>query len=168
MDRNDFNRYITENEKNLTRLCIKLCRNHSDAEDLYQETWCKVVDKIHQYDKSKPFQPWLFTVCINTYRNAYKKARKMPIAQFNSNEEMEYAINNAVNPKSAFDEEHDLIKQVIDSLDEKHRTAVILHYFGDYSIEQLASIIGVPQGTVKSRLHKARKIIRGRLAENDL
>ena len=167
MERNSLNRFIAENEKNLTRLCIKLCRNHSDAEDLFQETWCKVIDKIYQYDESKPFQPWLFTICINTYRNAYKKARKTPVASFSSNEEMEWAINNTIDSQLAFDEDHDLIKQIIDSLDEKHRIVVVLHYFSDYSIEQLASIIGVPQGTVKSRLHKARKIIKGRLEDSE-
>ena len=167
MERSDIISCIEEHEKNLTRLCMKLCRNRSDAEDLYQETWCRVVEKIHQYDETKPFQPWLFAICVNSYRNAYKRAKRMPVAVFDSSEEMGWAINNTADNKPMFNEEYDLIKQIIDDLDEKHRIVIVLHYFSDYSVEQLASIIGIPQGTVKSRLHKARRIIRGRLEENE-
>ena len=166
MERNDLNRYIAEHEKNLTRLCLKLCRNRSDAEDLYQETWCRVMTKLHLYDESKPFQPWLFAVCVNTFRNAYKKAKSNPDALFNTNEEMECAIDSAIDPATVFNEEYDLIRQAVDELDEKHRIVIVLHYFSDYAVEELASIIGIPQGTVKSRLHKARKIIRRRLGNN--
>jgi len=80
---------------------------------------------------------------------------------------MGWAINNTADNKPMFNEEYDSIKQIIDDLDEKHRIVIVLHYFSDYSVEQLASIIGIPQGTVKSRLHKARRIIRGRLEENE-
>ena len=165
MDRDGLIRYVAEHEKTLTRLCVKLCRNLSDAEDLYQETWCRVVDKIHLYDESLPFLPWLFSICVNTYRNAHKKAKSRPVEQFGSIEEMEWAIDRTVDPKPVFNEEHDLIRQIIDELDERFRVVVVLHYLSDISVQELASIIGIPQGTVKSRLHKARKIIRRRLED---
>jgi len=166
MVRNDLVRHVAEQEKHLTRLCLKLCRNRSDAEDLYQETWCRVAAKIHLYDESKPFQPWLFTICVNTFRNAYKKAKSKPDALFDNNEEVERAINETAASATVFNEEHDLLRQIINELDEKHRIVIVLHYFSDYSMEELASIIGIPQGTVKSRLHKARKIIKGRLEDS--
>ena len=167
MDRDGLIRYVAEHEKALTRLCLKLCQNLVDAEDLYQETWCRVVSKIHLYDESLPFLPWLFAICVNTYRNAHKKAKRRPVAQFDNIEEMEWAIDRAVSSEPVFNVEHDLIRQIVHGLDEKFRIVIVLHYFSDFSVQELASIIGIPQGTVKSRLHKARKTIKGRLEEHE-
>jgi len=166
MTREDLNRLVAEHETALTRLCLKLCRSNVDAEDLYQETWRRAVEKIHLYNDTKPFQPWLFTICINVFRNAYRKSKKTPIAVFDSDEEKERAIDNAAIPEPVFNEEHSLIRDIVNELDEKYRIVIVLHYFSDYSIEELAAIIGIPQGTVKSRLHKARKIIKGRLEDD--
>lgn len=144
---------------------MKLCRNYNEAEDLYQETWCKVVEKFYLYDESKPFEPWLFAICINAYKNAYKRAKNKPVAVFSSDEEKEWAINSTPNSIPTFNEEHDFIKQIINEMDEKFRIVIILHYFRNYSVAELSSIIRIPQGTVKSRLHKARELIRRRFEE---
>ena len=165
--RETFDKYISAHGKNLTRLCLKLCRERGEAEDLYQETWCRVAEKIRFYDEAKPFEPWLFTVCLNIFKNACNKAKKRPLAFFESDREMERALNNAAAPQPFFNEEHDLLHQIVGELEEKHRAAVALHYFGDYSLEQIANILGIPRGTVKSRLHKAREIIRRRLEDHD-
>ena len=159
-------RYVTQHGNSLTRLCLKLCRNDAEAEDLFQETWCRVVEKIRFYDESKPFEPWLFTLCINSFRNSYKKAKNKPVAVFDSDEEQEFTINKAIDSKPVFNEEYDFLRQIISELDEKHRIVVVLHYFRDYSVKELASIIRIPQGTVKSRLHKAREIIKRRLEDD--
>ena len=166
MTREDLNRLVTEHETALTRLCLKLCRSNADAEDLYQETWRRAVEKIQLFDDTKPFQPWLFTICINVFRNAYRKSKNAPVTDFSSDEEKERAIDNAAISGPVFNEEHSLIRDIVNELDEKYRIVIVLHYFSDYSTEELAAIIGIPQGTVKSRLHKARKIIKGRLEDD--
>ena len=150
----------------LTRFCLKLCRSNDEAEELYQDTWCRAIEKIHLYDSTRPFQTWLFTICVNIYRSAYRKSKKSLIAEFDNDEDKEWAMDNAAISKPIFNEEHDLIRQAINELNQKHRIVVVLHYFSDYSLEEIASIIGIPKGTVKSRLHKAREIIRGRLEDN--
>lgn len=61
--------YIRDYGKRLFGLCTFLCANSYEAEDLYQETWLKVVKNIEKYDSSKEFEPWLTTICVNTYRN---------------------------------------------------------------------------------------------------
>lgn len=167
MNRDKIDQHISLHGKNLTRLSLKLCRNQNEAEDLYQETWCKVVEKLYSYDETKPFEPWLFTICINIYRNLYKRAKNRPIAVFHTDEEKEWAIDRTADTTPIFNEEHDLIRQIINEMEEKFRIVIILHYFGDYSIAELSSIIRIPQGTVKSRLYKAREIIRGRLEDNE-
>ena len=167
MKRDELIRLIEDHGKTLTRFCLKLCRSRSNAEDLYQETWCRVISKFQQYDASKPFQPWLFSICINIFRNIYKKEKRTLAAEFDSSEEQEWTISTTTGSNPVFNEDHDQIRQIVNELNEKHRIVIVLHYFSDYSVKEIASIIGIPQGTVKSRLDKARKIIKGRLEDNE-
>ena len=165
MRHDDLANLVAEHGTALSRFCSKLCRGQYEAEELYQETWCRAVEKIHLYNNEKPFQTWLFTICVNIFRSAYRKSKKTKITEFNSDEEKERAINNAAISKPVFNEENDMIRQAVNELDAKHRIVVVLHYFGGYSMEEIASIAGIPRGTVKSRLHKARETIRGRLED---
>ena len=76
------NQYIHQYGKRLYGLCLTLCANSFDAEDLYQETWLKVVKNISRYDPSQSFEPWLTQICVNTYRNTLRRMMRSPI--FNS------------------------------------------------------------------------------------
>lgn len=151
-------RYIAEHGQSLTRLCLKLCHNAHEAEDLYQETWCRVLAKLPLYDRAKPFEPWLYTVCVNTYRNIRKKADGRQTVPLET---------DVAGTAPLFDEEHDWTRQIVNELEEKYRLVIILHYFKDYSVSELASILRIPQGTVKSRLYKARKILKGRFEDEE-
>jgi RNA polymerase sigma-70 factor (ECF subfamily) len=155
---------IAEHSKPLSWFCLKLCRDHHDAEDLFQDTWCKAVGKIHLYDETKPFGPWLFAICANEYKNAYSKAKRNPLAVYGEAAVDGDTAIDIADTTPVFDEEQDAARQAVDGLDEKHRLVVILHYFSDYSVEEVAYILGVPQGTVKSRLHKARETLKTQLA----
>ena len=68
----DFERYVAEYSRELTRFCIKLCGDVHDAEDLFQDTWARALDKFDQYDQSSSFKSWLFTICANLFRNSKK------------------------------------------------------------------------------------------------
>jgi RNA polymerase sigma-70 factor (ECF subfamily) len=155
---------IAQHSKPLTRFCLKLCRNHHDAEDLFQETWCKAVGKIRLYDEAKPFLQWLFAICINEYRDAYSKAKRNHVATFSEVSGDDDAVFEVADTTPVFDEEHDAVRQAVNGLDDKLRLVVILHYFSDYGLKEVSSILGLPQGTVKSRLHKARELLRVQLA----
>ena len=70
--------YIQQYGRRLYGLCRSLCSNPFDADDLYQETWLRVVKHISKYDPSREFEPWLTRICVNTYRSITfeEKARK--------------------------------------------------------------------------------------------
>lgn len=61
--------YIQQYGRRLYGLCRSLCSSPYDADDLYQETWLRVVKHISQYDPSREFEPWLTRICVNTYRS---------------------------------------------------------------------------------------------------
>lgn len=152
------NQYIYQYGKRLYGLCLTLCANTFDAEDLYQETWLKVVKNISQYDVTQPFEPWLTQICVNTYRNTLRRILRSPIFNsFATEEEKRNVMEGIAAPEpSDYSDLHD----AINTLPEKLRITVILFYFQDMDIASVGKTLGIPPGTVKSRLNKARNILK--------
>ena len=134
-----------------------LCGNRHDAEDLYQDTWLKVLKEIRRYDESRPFEPWLTQICVNTYRNELRRLSRAPFVQFSSNETRDQLFATLAAPEQ---KDHLDLYRAIDALPEKIRLTVILFYFRDMDVNQTAQTLGIPPGTVKSRLNKARKLLK--------
>lgn len=152
------NQYIRDYGKRLYGLCTFLCANSYEAEDLYQETWLKVVKNIEKFDPTKEFEPWLTTICVNTYRNTLRRILKSPVFNtFTTTEEKEQAINSIPTQE---EKDYSELYDAISSLPEKLRLTILLYYFQDMDIESVAAVLGIPPGTVKSRLNKARKILK--------
>lgn len=90
----DITNYINTYGKDLTRLCLSLCKNRADAEDLYQTTWEKVLKSIRRYNKEKPFDKWLFTLCVNAHRDMVKSPFRKKIFHFETTDELERTLNS--------------------------------------------------------------------------
>lgn len=149
--------YIRQYGKRLFGLCLSLCGNRHDAEDLYQDTWLKVLKEIRRYDESRPFEPWLTQICVNTYRNELRRLSRAPFVQFSSNETRDQLFATLAAPEQ---KDHLDLYRAIDALPEKIRLTVILFYFREMDVNQTAQTLGIPPGTVKSRLNKARKLLK--------
>ena len=140
--------------KRLYGLCLTLCGSSFEAEDLYQDTWLQVVRNIDKYDRSRPFEPWLTRICVNLYRNRLRRLSRSPIQQqFASQEAKELVLNSVVAPEK---EDYSDLHAAIDRLPDKLRLTVILYYFQEMDVAAVSQVLGVPVGTVKSRLNRAR------------
>ena len=149
--------YIRQYGKRLFGLCLSLCGNRHDAEDLYQDTWLKVLKEIRRYDECRPFEPWMTQICVNTYRNELRRLSRAPFVQFSSNETRDQLFATLAAPEQ---KDHLDLYRAIDALPEKIRLTVILFYFREMDVNQTAQTLGIPPGTVKSRLNKARKLLK--------
>ena len=145
--------YIRKYGKRLYGLCMTLCADKHEADDLYQDTWVKVLKRFDTYDPSWDFEPWLTRLCVNTYRDRLRRLSRSPFLNFSSNETKEAFLLTATAPEK---EDYSDLYAAIDQLPEKLRLTIILFYFQDMDIEKTAQTLGIPTGTVKSRLHKAR------------
>lgn len=161
-----FEKLVTDYGLSLTKLCSSLCNNRCDAEDLYQSTWEKAIKKYRQYDSTKPFDKWLFTICINTYRDVLRRFDSKKILKFNSSDEQDNFLSTIAD-SSVDKDEYIALHNALHNLSPQHREVVALYYFKDYSVYELSEILGVPEGTVKSRLHCAREQLRKELDYND-
>ncbi len=135
-------------------LCITLCRSKSDADDLYQDTWFKVMMKLDQYDETQPFEPWLTRICVNTYKDQRRSniAKKL-FDRFATNEEKDEFIESAGTNQP---EDYTFVHQAVQQLPQKLRLVIILYYFQQANIKETADLLHISEGTVKSRLHTAR------------
>ena len=150
--------YIRQYGKRLYGLCRTLCASPQDAEDLYQETWLKALAHLEQYDPAREFEPWLTRICVNTYRSTLRRLVRSPVwNRFSSNEEKDAALASAPAEAEMGEETYADLHQAIDRLPDKLRTAVILFYFRDMDVASAAQVLGIPPGTLKSRLNHARK-----------
>ena len=150
--------YINRYGKRLYGLCVTLCSNSAEADDLYQDTWLRVVEQISKYDPAREFEPWLTRICVNIYRNKLRRLSRSPVWNgFTSNEEKTFVVESIPSPTpDDYTELHEKIKK----LPQKYRITIILFYFRDMDINSTAQTLNIPAGTVKSRLNKAKKLLR--------
>lgn len=158
--------YIRQYGKRLFGLCMTLCGDPYEAEDLYQETWLKVVRNIYRYDPAREFEPWLTKICVNTYRNTLRRIARSPVLNFRDTREKDTMMQSVPAPEK---KDYEPLYEAVRNLPEKMRLTVVLFYFEDMDIRSAAEVLGVPPGTVKSRLSKARKLLKEVLGdETDL
>lgn len=162
---------IEESRLPLYRFCYHLTRSRADADDLFQEAWLKAVRYLDRYRSDKPFLPWMFTITLNTYRDRYRSRARWAakVKAFFSEEAHERAMTGVPDPNSQ-PEEHLLeqemserLAECLHSLDDKFRVPLILYYYKEFSYEEIADMLGVPIGTVRSRLNTAKLKLKERM-----
>jgi RNA polymerase sigma-70 factor (ECF subfamily) len=149
------------------RLCYLVMRNEQDAEDMTQETFVRAFRALPRFEirEGTSFEAWLYRVAVNACRSRMRRRWYQvlpwpdPAPQIASEPEEQ--------PERRFmrGERRDEILAAIDCLGDKHRLVVILRYYGGLSNEEIAQALGIPCGTVRSRLHVARRRLRGLLTE---
>ncbi len=117
-----------------------------DVEDLYQETWIRVLRHARRFDRSKRFSTWLFQIAVNLCRDWHRRPPPEP----------QESPRDAGGPEELGRAEAALdAAALLSRLPEPQREAVVLRYYHDLGEDEMALILGCPKGTVKSRLHHA-------------
>lgn len=127
-----------------------------DVDDVYQETWLRVVRAAARFDKRRRFSTWLFQIAVNLCRDWHRRPPPEP---------HDPATIDAVadDPAARHDAALDA-SRLLAALPETQRAAVLLRYYHDLPEDEVAEILGCPRGTVKSRLHHAMTTLKS-LAE---
>ncbi len=139
--KNEIESYIEKYGERVSRLCINLCGNHADADDLYQDTWMKVLKNIDKYDRSRDFEKWLFKICVNTYKNEQMKVFRRKNISFRTTEDQDIFFEMIPDREEAYMEKYREVVAVIKELPEKFRTVLALRYFNNFSESDTAEIL---------------------------
>ena len=160
-------RLIVNRYKNGLYVFLKRFLNRQDLiDDVFQETFLQLFTSRESFDTSRPLRPWLFTIAANKAKDALRKRQRtaaIPIGTIADSEEMSFDdVLNTLTSDSTMPYEKlekgetaARVRQVIANMPENLREILILAYFNKFSYKQMAQILSIPIGTVKSRLHTA-------------
>lgn len=153
---------------------LRMARNRADAEDLVQEAYLKAFAAFHQYTPGTNLKAWLYRILTNTYINVYRKRQREP-QQANSDtvEDWQLAAASSHDSRGLPSAENEAlarlpdsdIKEALASIPEDFRMAVYYSDVEGFSYKEIAEIMDIPLGTVMSRLHRGRKLLRDRLTD---
>ena len=136
-----------------------MCRNASDAEDLVMRTIERAVSRFGQYDDTRALFPWLCGILTNFYRMDLRGKGRNAL-DFMS--DLPETTDERPDPAEVLAREADAraVHGAVANLPERHRALVVLRYFDDMTVPQIAAELALPEGTVKRLLHEARSHIR--------
>ncbi len=140
------------------------------AEDLAQEVFLHAFTRIDTYAYPRPFKPWLYTIATNLARNHYVAAdTRRVIAYEDTHEQLREYGSSSDGLLNMLEEAEDLERAVsaLNRLPDGQREAILLRYFEDLSLAQIGGMLGIPEGTVKSRLSIGLGRLRALLVEEE-
>ena len=131
------------------------------ANDFLQELFMKLIEKPESYNPAFPFSTWLYSIANNMCKNEYRRREiRREYQQFEASEpRLDYLNDQSIEPEQMVEK----IFQTLDLLGEDHRSAFLLRYREGFSVREVAEILELPEGTVKSRLFYARKLLAEKL-----
>ena len=146
------------------RLAIQITKNSDDASDILQDTFLKVYDSIHTFRHGSAFETWLYRIVVNLSIDTVngRKRRQKSLISFLEKTDISQKIERQQDPTLQVEtnELQEWVTRAVNSLSIKHRMVVVLHELEGLSHPQIADILGCSEGTVRSRLHYARKKLR--------
>lgn len=136
----------------------RLVRNAADAEDLVQETYLRAFRAFHLFRPGTNIRAWLFTILYRARADHYRKLARSP-----QTVELVHEGPAVAPPQDQLAGGQEEVLRALDRLPESFRSAVVLRDVQDFSYEEIAGILQVPIGTVMSRIHRGRALLRGML-----
>jgi len=132
---------------------LGILRNTADAEDTAQEAFIRAYEKLHTYNMQRKFSTWLFTVAANLCKNKLRRAK------FSTALKEEQWVEGGEDPAQIHerDELQQKVRKALDKLRFDYRAPMVLRFYADLDYKEIADVLGVPEGTVKTRLHRGKQ-----------
>lgn len=150
----------------------RLTLDEDDAKDLLQDTYLKAFRFIDSFQQGTNAKAWLFRILKNSFINDYRKRSKEPskvdyqeVESYYNSEDVDRQITPDLRVEALQDMIGDEISNALNSLDVDFRTVIILCDLEGFKYDEMAKILDIPIGTVRSRLHRARNLLKEKLSE---
>lgn len=159
----EINELLESHGKKLYNFCLRFTNSKEEADDLYQDTFLTAMEHIEQIDKEENPGSYLVGIALRIQKNNWRKvARRQRIAPTKEWEEdkdteeryMEYSVEDKILQKELISQ----VRMTIEKLPQKYQIILYLAFTMELSGKEMANVLHLPEGTVKSRLHKAKKL----------
>jgi RNA polymerase sigma-70 factor (ECF subfamily) len=165
-DEQAFRELVDRYKNGLYAFLRQFLNQHDLVEDVFQETFLQLYSSQGSFDRSRPLRPWLFTIAANKAKDALRKAQRtaaISISAINPSDEMSFEemlnvlTSDKEQPENQLEQQERSarVSNIITNLPDNLREIIIMAYFNKFSYKQMADILSIPIGTVKSRLHTA-------------
>lgn len=166
-------RLIVQYQHRLLRYLLFLTGDRETADDLFQETWMRVLTRGSQYNGAARFDTWLFTIARNMLIDLRRKRTMASLEELCSVEGEEYTLEIPSTEPNPFDryrsqEEARKVSAALLKLDPLHREVLVLRFHEDLSLEEIAAVTRAPLSTVKSRLYRGMAALKPQLEKEAL
>lgn len=154
--------------KDIYAFCRQLTYSQQEAEELYQDTFLKAMELLQKIDAAENPKSYLLSIALRLWKNHKKKyACRKRIADMESlseeKQEIEESNGYSLEEEIIAMEQAAEVQRAVQQLDDKYRLPIYLHYMEGLPIKEIARILKIPQGTVKSRLYQARESLKNML-----
>jgi RNA polymerase sigma-70 factor (ECF subfamily) len=156
-----YERYKTK----VYRTATAITHDERMAEDILQEVFLRVNRYADSFDQTQPFEPWIYRITVNLSYSWTNKAKRWVNFFQNAIERLKAPSKRDPERVTESREQRELLRRAIDALPDSHRVVIILYYLEGLSVNEVAYALGVPGGTVKSRLYYAREKLKEAITE---
>lgn len=171
-EREAFDQLVRKHEKRAYQYAFRLTKNPEEAADIVAEAFFRVYSSLRNFRQDSAFGTWLYRIVTNCYLDAQKRQRSRPAVSLSrasleddSEVELQLQDSSPLPVEAALEgERHRALQRAIDALPEHQRTMIVLYHGEMLSYEEIAEILDLPIGTVKSRLNRARLSLKDLLA----
>ncbi|MCU0398214.1 MAG: sigma-70 family RNA polymerase sigma factor [Cyclobacteriaceae bacterium] len=167
-----FNDEFMPHINSMYNFAYRLTLDEDDANDLVQDTYLKAFRFIDSFERGTNAKAWLFRILKNSFINDYRKKSKEPakvdyqdVETYYNSEDVDRQITPDLRVEALQDMIGDEISNALNSLDVDFRTVIILCDLEGFKYDEMAKILDIPIGTVRSRLHRARNLLKEKLSE---
>ena len=150
------------------RTATAITHDERMAEDILQEVFLRVNRYADSFDQTQPFEPWLYRIAVNLCYTWTNRAKRWVYTLQDTIERLKAPSRRDPERVTESREQRALLRRGIDSLPDSHRVVVVLYYLEGLSVNEVAYALGVPEGTVKSRLYYAREKLRKAVIEQEV
>jgi RNA polymerase sigma-70 factor (ECF subfamily) len=147
-------------QRRLWQHARRLTANDDGAWEVLQESWLGMIHSVRRLDDPKRFPYWAYRIVTNKACDWIRRKKRQPAESLSDDSAVAAAGPNQV---EQFDDA-DAMTAILSGLSVDHRAVVSLRYVEDFTVPQIAAILGLPEGTIKSRLHYAKNILKQRLS----
>jgi len=152
-----YRQVVEEYGNKLLRTCYLILKDKEEAEDVVQEALIRVFQKLNTFKENSGLYTWIYTIALNLCRDRLRRKKELLVV------EDEWVGSDDVESHVEKNIDRELLRKELFEINPTYREALVLFYFDDFSVKEIAEILEEKEGTIKSRLSRGRNILKEKL-----